>query len=237
MEFKADALLLRAADYGENDKMVTLLTAERGKVGAAMKGVRKAGAKLRFAAQPFCFAEYVLAARGERYTVTQASLHDGFYDLRLNIKSYYAAACITEVCDLLAREGEPCGALLVCAVEALGRIEQSPETPDPALVCFLIEVATLEGYPLMAGKCPSCGKEIVGRRFFDMASGAFNCAACALGVPASESTYEVVKAVLAGEDTLPEGTDGYIRAIRLLKTYLTFQTDLDFPAIAEYLRI
>ena len=30
MEFKADALLLRAVDYGENDKIVTLLTADRG---------------------------------------------------------------------------------------------------------------------------------------------------------------------------------------------------------------
>ena len=50
MEFKTDALLLRAADYGENDRMVTLLTAERGKLGAAMKGVRRAGAKLKAAA-------------------------------------------------------------------------------------------------------------------------------------------------------------------------------------------
>ena len=68
MEWKADALLLRAADYGESDKMVTLLTADRGKIGAALKGVKKAGAKLRFAAQPFCFAEYQRIeknARGE----------------------------------------------------------------------------------------------------------------------------------------------------------------------------
>ena len=61
MEFKADALLLRAVDYGENDRIATLLTAERGKIGAALKGVRKAGAKLRFAAHPIGFAEGVLA--------------------------------------------------------------------------------------------------------------------------------------------------------------------------------
>ena len=29
MEFKADALLLRAVDYGENDKIATLLTAAK----------------------------------------------------------------------------------------------------------------------------------------------------------------------------------------------------------------
>lgn len=56
MDFKTDALLLRACDYGENDKIVTLLTSDRGKLTAGVKGVKKAGAKLRFAAQPFCFA-------------------------------------------------------------------------------------------------------------------------------------------------------------------------------------
>ena len=53
MEIKVNALVLRAADYGENDKILTLLTAERGKLTAGIKGVRKSGAKLKFAAQPF----------------------------------------------------------------------------------------------------------------------------------------------------------------------------------------
>lgn len=53
MKFKADALLLRAVDYGENDRIATLLTAERGKIGAALKGVRKAGQN--FGLQPSLF--------------------------------------------------------------------------------------------------------------------------------------------------------------------------------------
>ena len=73
MELKVNALMIRAADYGENDKILTLLTAERGKLTAAIKGVKKAGAKLKFAAQPFCLAEYVLADSGDRYSVIQAS--------------------------------------------------------------------------------------------------------------------------------------------------------------------
>ena len=56
MERKVDALVLRTADFGETDKMLTLFTLQSGKLSAAAKGVRKAGAKLRFAAQPSCFA-------------------------------------------------------------------------------------------------------------------------------------------------------------------------------------
>ena len=45
MDFKSDALLIKSCDYGESDKIITLLTADRGKLTAGMKGVRKAGGK------------------------------------------------------------------------------------------------------------------------------------------------------------------------------------------------
>lgn len=244
MDLKMDALLLRAVDYGENDRMVTLLTAERGKIGAAMKGVRKAGAKLRFASQPFCFAEYVLAEKGGRNTVTQASLHDGFYDLRTNVGAYYAAACVTEVCDLFAMENMAAGPLLVCAVTALGEIEQNLAAPDPALVKFLAEAVMLAGYPLSAGDCPVCGKKLSGRRYFDLQTGAFNCSDCAVGVPASPSTYDAIRSALYSIDkTFPGGegahaeADGYRRALRLLRAYIAYQTDAALPALSQYVAL
>lgn len=233
MEFKADALLLRAVDYGEYDRMVTLLTAERGKIGAGMKGVRRAGAKLAFASSPFCFAEYVLAARGGRYTVTQAYLHDGFYDLRTDLAAFYAAAAVTEACDLFAYEGMECGALLVSAVEALGAM--CGNDPRPPLVRFLLEAVALAGYPVHAEDCPSCGKKMTGIRYFDFSSGAFNCADCAIGAKASESTYLAVRAALKKGPEAPP--DGNLRALRLLNTYIAFQTDSELRSLSELLRL
>ena len=40
MEIKVNALMLRAADYNENDKILTLLTAENGKSTAGGEGVK-----------------------------------------------------------------------------------------------------------------------------------------------------------------------------------------------------
>ena len=42
---KVNAVMLRATDYGENDKILTLLTAELGKISAGIKGVKKGGGK------------------------------------------------------------------------------------------------------------------------------------------------------------------------------------------------
>ncbi len=235
MEYKADALVLRAADYGENDRMVTLLTAGRGKIGAAMKGVRRAGAKLNFASQPFCFAEYVFAEREGRYTVTQAALHEGFYGLRGDIEKFYAGASVLEACDVFSGEGMESGALLVAAVETLNAIETEDGHTMSALVAFLLQTLRVSGYPVTAGDCPVCGKKIAGKLYFDMTSGAFTCGACAVGVPASRSTYETVSALSAGRECDPG--DGQRRALRLLKAYISYLTDAPCRSLAELLAI
>lgn len=231
MEFKADALLLRAADYRESDRIVTLLTAERGKVSAGMRGVRKAGAKLNFAAQPFCFAEYVMTEHGGRCTVTQAALHDGFFGLTDDLTRYYAGAAIVEAASVFSMEGMPAGELLIAAVSSLKEAETADA--ERAVLSFLLKAVSISGYPVSAGDCPFCEKELHGKLFFDFAVGAFNCADCARGVPASGSTLAAVRAVLAGE-SVPEG-DGAVRALRLMKAYITYQTDARLNAAEHFL--
>ena len=67
MEKKTTAFVLRAVDYKENDKLLTLLSAEHGKITANLRGAKKPNAKLKFAAQPFSLVEFVLAERGGKY--------------------------------------------------------------------------------------------------------------------------------------------------------------------------
>lgn len=232
MDVKTDALVLRAADHGENDKLVTLLTAERGKITVAMRGVRKAGAKLPFAAQPFCFAEYVCAEKGGRYTVTSASLYDGFYSLRESVEKFYAAAAVAEACDKLAPEGEACGGLFLAAVRALEEIEGGD--PSGSLVKFLLGALDEAGYSIGAGDCPVCGKPLSGRMRFSFQSGAFTCADCSDGAPASEVTYRAVRAARGEGSAEP---DGNTRALRLIRSYFAFETESELKALAEYLAL
>ena len=260
MEFKTDALLLRAADYGENDKMATLLTAERGKIGAALKGVKKANAKLKFAAQPFCFAEYVLAEKSGRHTVISASLHDGFFPLREDVGKYYAAAVVCEACDKLMYEEMPGGELLVAAVTALTEM-CGEETAFP-LVKFLLTALRLAGYPVRADvllsasglthlPSPTSGENskhlpspmsgggireggtAFSSLFFDMERGAFSAEK---GTPASAVTYDVIRAALGFETPL-RTRDGEKRALRLLYSYFAYQTDSELTSLPEYVRM
>ena len=59
MEEKMSGIVLSAVSVGENDKILNIFTLEKGVVSAKIKGVKKAGAKLKFASEPFCFAEFI----------------------------------------------------------------------------------------------------------------------------------------------------------------------------------
>ena len=223
MEFTEDALVIRTANYGENDRMVTLLSAGRGKFGAAMKGVRKAGAKLNFAAQPFCFAQYTVAERSERKTVISASLYDGFYSLREDMTRYYTAICVLEACDALLPEEMPAGPMLVAAVETLKRLCADEAY---ALIAFLTEALKISGYPVEMPQEGTLNK-------FDFESGIFSDGGA--GVPVSENTVEMLRFALHKGGQASQ--DGYKRALRLMRSYLSYQTETDLPTLGELLNI
>ena len=54
MEEKLNALCVRVVDYKDNDRLITLCTAEKGKILVKATGVKNPKAKLKFAASPLC---------------------------------------------------------------------------------------------------------------------------------------------------------------------------------------
>ena len=238
MEKKINALVLRAVDYGENDKILTLLSAEEGRITAGIKGVRKAGAKLKFAAQPFCFAEYVLAVSGGRYTVVQASECESFYDLRIDVNRFYAASAVCEAAIALTYEGDDGENLFSDCVRALSDMCRGDE--GFALVSFLLKALKSSGYGVRLDDCAKCGQQLVNaeRLRFDMDTGSFTCWDCGLGTGASGVTYNVLRMAQGlpyDERSITE--DGKKRALRLLREYLGYKVDARLNSLSEYIRL
>ena len=224
MEFIVNALMLRSVDYKENDKILTLLTAERGKISAGIKGVKKAAAKLKFAAQPFCFAEYVLADRGGKYTVINASECESFYDLRTDINKFYAASAVAEAANALTFEGDDCREIFTESVRTMSEICRGGESG--ALIRFLLSALKLSGYGVSTENCAQCGAELffADRLKFDMDAGSFTCGGCGNGAGASRVTYNVLRKAQGKtyeNDFIT--ADGEKRALRLLREYVSYK--------------
>src|SRR5204863_4896648 len=73
--FKTEAVVLRSIRYAEADRVLHLYTAERGRVGAIAKGVRKTTSRVGGRLEPLGHVELVLhQGGGELHTVTGVEL-------------------------------------------------------------------------------------------------------------------------------------------------------------------
>lgn len=219
MEEKISGIVLGGTAFGENDKILNIFTLEKGVVSAKIKGVKKAGAKLKFAAEPFCFAEFVFSKTGDKRTVIGASLIDSFYPIREGLIKYFAAGTVLEFIKHFYRESMVSPDDFLLSVNALGDIAYGDDPLVP-LVEFLIAALKDAGYALKLDGCFKCGKEIDGRTFFDYRSGAFYGEDCFDG-SGREIHNETFKALCRAENgELLNGDEFAIKALKLLDYYL-----------------
>lgn len=101
------AIVLSARDYKENDKLLHLFTPDAGIISAVIKGVKKSGAKLKYAAIPFNFGNYTFSENKGFMTVTGC---EQFSDLSLNMAEpdkYIYGEIICEVTENTIVEAAP----------------------------------------------------------------------------------------------------------------------------------
>ena len=240
-EKKLNGLLVRAVNYGERDKIITIFTLEEGLVSAKIKGVKKADAKLKFASEPFSFSEYILSSSGDRNTVTGASLYDGFYPIRENICAYYSGCVILEFIREFCMEGETYPELFLLATKTLEKLAYSDENRFETLIAFLLSALREVGYGLNTKKCIYCKTPIEDRVFFESSSGGFLCLDCVgeTGMEISKITYQILKNIEEnGFAPEMEDKDRYLkRALKLIDFYINDRTSATVKALKDLIEL
>ena len=241
MEEKCRAIVLRAIDYRENDKILTLLSLENGVVSAGIHGVKKAGAKLKFAAEPFCFCEYVLSKKGDRRTVVSADMIESFYRLRADIERFYCGSVALEYVYTLVPEGEGSGETFLLLADLLKTLCFFGASPRTALVKFLFHALALSGYEITVDKCCKCRKSHKNRVFFDFELGAAICEDCRTeeDVEMNRNTLSLLQAVseipfdMLSTANFPRMIE--CKAIRLLSYFTEVKAGVRLRSVGELL--
>ncbi len=238
MEVKTDAIVLQTVDYKDNDKILTLFSPTMGRITAGAKGVKKQTAKLAFAAQPFCFAEYILAEKGGRYTMTGAYLHESFFSLRYDIVRFYAACTMAEICLTVLYEREREEGLFIALIEGLKGLSLAEEDSAEVVVSFLLIALRESGYPLDLSLLENADGDIGDRLWFDFADGKFaSFDSCERGERASYSTYQTLRKCAGLTYDEIRQKEGRKRALRLLKAFLIDKTEEKYDNLSEFIRL
>src|SRR5512136_1830003 len=104
--FRVEAVVLRHADWGEADRILTLYTRERGKVRAIAKGARKIRSRKAGHLEPFTRVTLQLAKGRDLLIVTQADTVDAYLPLHDDLVKTGNASYVVELLDRFTSEDE-----------------------------------------------------------------------------------------------------------------------------------
>ena len=176
--YRDAAVVLRKLDYGEADRIYTLLTREHGKVGAIAKGVRRAASRLAGALEMFGVVDVQLARGRNLDVITQVVRLEG-PRIEADVERTAHAGLIAELADRVSEERHPVEGLFELTVLALHELAREAE-PRRASAYFMIVALDLLGYAPQLRVCASCGRPLPeAPAAFAPAPGGFLCVNCA----------------------------------------------------------
>lgn len=171
--------MLKTIDFGETDRILTLLTRHFGKVSVVAKGIRKPTSRLAGHAEPLTHATYQLARGRNLDVLTGAESRALYRALREDLHGIAAGWYIAELADRFAMERSPSAPLFDLVESALRHLAAGYA---PALVCRWFDLHLLDrtGFRPELGRCIQCGlspSEITNAWIVD--AGGLVCAGCA----------------------------------------------------------
>lgn len=97
-------IILKQSPIGEYDRRISLLTKEKGKISAFVRGSRKPGSRLSSATNPFSFGIFKLYEGKNAYNVAEVDIQNYFEDLRTDYIGAYYGMYFAEIADFYTRE-------------------------------------------------------------------------------------------------------------------------------------
>jgi DNA repair protein RecO (recombination protein O) len=176
---KVEAIVLRVVDYGESDRIVTLLTRERGKVGAFARGARASRRRFAGLLEPFTLlSAELIDRRGDLLGLESASALRAHGGIRGDLARIAVAGYATELTGELVRDAEAHPELFALLAEFLAGLDAAPARPA-ALRAFELGALAATGFMPRLDACARCGAGLPARPLrLDPAHGGILCPAC-----------------------------------------------------------
>ncbi len=233
-------LVLRETAKGEADKLLTLLTAEHGKMTVLGKGVRSLKNKNMVTTQPYCYATFILSkSRSGIYYISDSDLTEAFFGLRGDLLTLALAAYVCEVAEACSVENSADVPLLRLTLNTLYALSQNKKPVRQIKASFEMRCAAVCGFSPDVSGCALCGTDEAPAYYLDILGGELLCPDCMTRRRPEDETVEY-----SGEWTRPfspvsPATLGIMRHTlgcdisKLLAPKLTDAETAEFAAVSE----
>ena len=205
MHLTTKALVLREVSYKESDKILTVLTAEEGKLTVSARGCRKKGSAIAAASQLLVWSEMTLYEYQGRWAIKEATTERQFTGVRDDLEKLALASYFAEVTEALAEEGQPEPGLLSLTLNCLHALDKMNLPLGQVKTAYEWKAMALAGYEPMADGCAVCGKEPPAEPRIHLGEGVVHCAPCrgevgeGVSMPLSQSALGALRHIVWGD--------------------------------------
>ncbi|MHC0035875.1 DNA repair protein RecO [Pseudoneobacillus sp. C159] len=173
---KCEGIVIRTADYGETNKIVTLYTREWGKIGVMARGAKKPNSRLAAITQLFSYGYFLIQKGSGLGNLQQGELISTFRGVREDIIITAYASYILELADKCTDEKKINPYFFELLYQTLNYLN---EEYDPDIMIHIFEMKMLNSlglYPNLNG-CAICG-QTDGHFSFSIRENGFICHRC-----------------------------------------------------------
>ena len=176
MYLKTRGIVLRETEYKDADKLLTVLTVDRGQLTLHARGVRSKNSRLKSGCQLLAYSEFTVFENRGKMTVDEAVPIELFLKLREDIELLTLASYFSQVAETLSQEDAPNPELLSVLLNSLYALSQMQKPQLLVKGIFELRTACIAGYTPMLDGCAVCGCGMPDR--FHVSGGVLQCAKC-----------------------------------------------------------
>lgn len=157
--YVTEAIVLSRFDYGEADRILTLITPGGGKIKAIAKGIRRQKSRIGGSLEPFAELRLALAQGRTFEVITQVEVIHAWLNLRDDLVSFGTASYIAELADGTLEERHAAESVYLLLKRAY-EILDAGMAPGRVARWFEMHLADELGVRPEVDRCVECGRLI-----------------------------------------------------------------------------
>ena len=178
MEFATNGIITRVYDVGASDKMLNIITQDRGRIGVMVKGGRSPSSKLRAVSQLFTYANFEISQKGNLYWLRSGSVINPFYDLSIDIARVSLASYLCDLANELTDEGGEDDSIMRLLLNSLYLLGRGVKDQRIIKAVFEMRAAAISGYCPELSFCAYCREPFSDFMYLDVMGGKLICTDC-----------------------------------------------------------
>lgn len=202
---KTKGIVIKVANSSENDKILTVLTADLGKINVFCKGAKKNKGALLSGTEIMAFSDMILfSGNSELYNLNSLETIEVFFNLRMDIEKLSYAAVMLQMINDVCMEGETCYKKLQLLLNTLYTLSETNKNKD--LIFSVFQIRLLRNSTDIYhdfGKCVNCNMktEEMKKMYFSIKDNGIKCEACSKqdkgAIEISEIAYTSILYILS----------------------------------------